>query len=195
MASFDLCNHPSDASHIKNSVQKLFNKEFWWRLRFVFPSSSITQGFVCFDFYHGAQRVINRRRTRDLMFKHFRLFMFFSSLPIPLIRQSLAIRDNVNINEVSNGWIYIFCVYIEIWMGEREMRIMFSFVTVACARRTCVRRGETTNQNMYLSILLHSSNWWNNHWMCLFAFIAIYINFLPSHIATGETLMAERHTE
>lgn len=27
---------------------------------------------------------------------------------------------------------------------------------------------QKSKQNMYLIIVQHSSNWWNNHWMCLF---------------------------
>lgn len=55
--------------------------------------------------------IINRRETRRaLMRKRFcLLFIFISSLCLSPSSHS-AIRDNVNINEVSNGWIYIFCV-------------------------------------------------------------------------------------
>lgn len=32
----------------------------------------------------------------------------------------------------------------------------------------CERWGKKANKGMYLIIIQHSSNWWNNHWMCLF---------------------------
>lgn len=72
----------------------------------------------------------------------------------PYTPSSPAFQDNVNINEVSNGWIYIF-----LFSNIFHVYVIFPPFFV------CVRGNKI---NMYLIIIQHSSNWWNNHWMCLF---------------------------
>lgn len=47
----------------------------------------------------------------------------------------------------------------------RAPRARGGIITVWCIHHTWWQKSK---QNMYLIIVQHSSNWWNNHWMCLF---------------------------
>lgn len=78
---------------------------------------------------------------------------------------SYCFQDNVNINEGSNGWIYIFFI----------LRLAAKCSLYIPILPRIFARKKKANKNMYLIIIQHSSNWWNNQRSGSLPFVAIFI--------------------